>query len=310
MIPLEQPVSDRLDAWRKARDGVTVPTIWVAIALSLLIHAAVLWQWWPRLYFPSLERPELGASNGSLVVRLAPPPGPPPAPPSPALPALPVSPSPVIEARPPKAVPRPRPAPQILALAPPAQGVPSPPPAAPSVSAPTPARPTADGDLASYIEARRRARAESAPPVFPGSVASAPPVEDDNARANRIAAANLGTNRTPSFGQDPTKGGVFQIVRIGYESAEFIFFGWNSDIRRNTAQRFEVSKGNSSDIRIAVVRRMIAIIRENAPEDFFWESQRLGRNVSLSARARDSAGLEDFLMREFFGDPRRPQFIE
>ena len=33
------------------------------------------------------------------------------------------------------------------------------PPAAPSVAAPTPARPPSDGDLASYIEARRRARA-------------------------------------------------------------------------------------------------------------------------------------------------------
>lgn len=307
MIPLEQPVSNRLDAFRKARDGVTVPTIWVAIALSLLIHVAALWQWWPRLHFPLLERHDLGAPPGSLVVRLAPPPGPQPAPPpSPAEPAA-VSPSPALEARPRKAAaPRPRPAPQILAVAPPAQGIPSPPPAAASDSAPAPARPAPDGDLASYIEARRRARAESARSVLPGSVANAPAVEDENARAKRIAAANLGTNRTPSFGQDPTKGGMFQIERMGFESAEFQFYGWNSDIRRNTAQRFEVSKGNNSNIRIAVVRRMIAIIRENAPEDIFWESQHLGRTVSLSARPRDSAGLEDFLMREFFGDSRRP----
>lgn len=298
-------MSDWLDASRNRRDSVTIPTIWVALALSLLIHLAVVWQWLPRIRLPSLDEPERSDARGQLRVRLAPPPGPPPAPPP--SPALRTPPSPTLRARPPKAAPRPRPAPRILALAPPAQGVPSPPPAAPSVSAPIPARPTADGDLASYIEARRRARAESAPSVFPGSVASAPPVEDDNARANRIAAANLGTNRTPSFGQDPTKGGVFQVERIGYESAEFLFFGWNSDIRRNTVQRFEVSKSNNSDIRIAVVRRMIAIIRENAPEDFFWESQRLGRRVSLSARAGDNAGLEDFLMREFFGGPRLPQ---
>jgi hypothetical protein len=29
--------------------------------------------------------------------------------------------------------------------------------------------------------------------------------------------------------------------------------------------------------------------------------------VTLSARARDNAGLEDFLMTEFFGDRRSPQ---
>ena len=49
---------------------------------------------------------------------------------------------------------------------------------------------------------------------------------------------------------------------------------------------------------------MIAIIREYEQENFEWSSQRLGRDVTLSARARDSAGLEDFLMQEFFPDPR------
>jgi hypothetical protein len=45
---------------------------------------------------------------------------------------------------------------------------------------------------------------------------------------------------------------------------------------------------------------MIAIIREYEQEDFTWRSVRLGREVTLSARAVDNAGLEDFLMREFF----------
>ncbi|MGZ8265062.1 MAG: hypothetical protein ACXW2I_12745, partial [Burkholderiales bacterium] len=81
---------------------------------------------------------------------------------------------------------------------------------------------------------------------------------------------------------------------------------WNKDIQRNTLQLIEVRKGSEPDIRIAVVRRMIAIIREQEKEDFVWESKRLGRNLLLSARVRDNAGLEEFLMREFFGDPRRP----
>ncbi|MDB5808173.1 MAG: hypothetical protein JWN94_295 [Betaproteobacteria bacterium] len=135
----------------------------------------------------------------------------------------------------------------------------------------------------------------------------APPVaEDDRTRANRIAAANLATKKQ-TFGYDPSQGGgVFQIVRINYLDAEFLFFGWNKDIRRNTKQLIEVPKGNNADTRIAVVRKMIAIIREHEEGDFLWESQRLGRNLTLSARARDNASLEQFMMLEFFEDPQRP----
>jgi hypothetical protein len=296
-------MSDWHDESSNRRDGVTVPTIWVAIALSLLIHAAVLWEWLPKLRLPSLEDTERGEANGSLVVRLAPPPSVPAAPPH--SPALNARPAPGVEAPPPMAAARPRPAPPVIALNRPAPSLA--PPAVPSVIAPTPVQPPADGDLASYIEARRRARAESAPAAAASSVASAPMVEDDNARANRIASANLGSQRKQTFGYDPTQGGgVFQIERLGYESAEFTFFGWNKEIRRNTKQLIAVRRGTNSDIRIAVVRKMIAIIREYEHEDFLWESQRLGRNLTMSARLQDNAGLEDFMMREFFADARIP----
>ena len=135
---------------------------------------------------------------------------------------------------------------------------------------------------------------------------SAPRIEDDKERSNRIIAANLGLGRAPTVGYDPKGGGgIFEIQRIGYDSAEFIFFGWNKDIRRNSRQLIEVAKGDNSDIRIAVVRRMIAIIREEEPGDFLWVSQRLGRNITLSARPRDNAELEEFMLQEFFGGPRR-----
>jgi len=162
--------------------------------------------------------------------------------------------------------------------------------------------------MASYIEARRRARGESAPATFPGSVSNAPPVEDDNARTNRIVAANLASQRALTFGYDPAQGGgIFQIEHMGYDNAEFLFFGWNKEIRRKTKQLIEVRKGSNSDIRIAVVRRMVAIIREHEQGDFLWESRRLGRDVTLSARARDNAGLEDFMMSEFFPGARPSQ---
>lgn len=160
------------------------------------------------------------------------------------------------------------------------------------------------------MEARRRARGESpttAPPA-PASVANAPAPEDDKARANRIAAANLATQRRQTFGYDPSQGGgLFQIMRTGFLDAEFIFFGWNKDIRRNTKQLIEVRKGNNPDTRIAVVRRMIAIIREYEQEDFLWESQRLNRSLRLSARARDNSELEGFLMLEFYPEDSRVQ---
>lgn len=157
-----------------------------------------------------------------------------------------------------------------------------------------------------YVESQRRARNLAPPaPVSEAPPRPSPPEEDANARANRLAAANLGLDRRPVFGERKRGGGVFELERMGYDSAEFLFYGWNREIRRNTTQLIEVRKGNNSDIRIAVVRRMIEIIRDYEKGDFIWESQRLGRNVTLSARQRDSAGLEDFLMQEFFED-RRP----
>ncbi|MBE0627229.1 MAG: hypothetical protein IH606_20715 [Burkholderiales bacterium] len=160
------------------------------------------------------------------------------------------------------------------------------------------------GDLAAYIEARRRARGLPAPGPSAENSAILKPVEDDKARSNRIVAENLGTQRAQTFGYDPKQGGgLFQITRMGYDYAEFYFFGWNEDMRRNTKQLIEVRKGGNGDLRIAVVRRMISIIREHEQEDFVWESHRLGRSLSLSARERDNAGLEEFMLREFFSDP-------
>jgi len=52
----------------------------------------------------------------------------------------------------------------------------------------------------------------------------------------------------------PLGGRVLAIGGHAHDYAEFVFYGWNKDIRRNTAQRVEVRKGNHSDIRSAVVR--------------------------------------------------------
>ena len=99
---------------------------------------------------------------------------------------------------------------------------------------------------------------------------------------------------------------MFEIKELGYDDAEFYFLGFDKDIGRNARQLIDVRKGDNSDIRIAVVRKMIAIIRENVAGDFTWVSQRLGRQVRLSARPGDNAGLEEFIMRDVFPDTRLP----
>jgi len=305
-------MSDWLPDLRSGYDRVTIRTIRVAFVLSLLLHLVVLWPWQTRPHFLSLENPERGNASGPLIVELAPRPSPaitpPPAPPS----VAPTPPSRPIEARPapakrppaPKAAPRPRPTPPVIAQKRPAPAV-VPPPTESLAAAPP--SPPIEGDLSSYIEARRRARGELTPSLAGSAAPSPPPEEDERARHNRIVAANLGLLRTPEFGHDPEGGGgIFQVQRMGLDEAELIFFGWNKDIRRNSRQLIEVQRGDNSDIRIAVVRKMIAIIRENESGDFVWMSKRLGQNITLSARPHDNAGLEDFLMRDMFADAGRP----
>ena len=282
----------------------------MTLVLSALIHAAVLWKWIPHIRLP-FEVSERVDERVPLVVLLEPQQRvPPPLPPAMQQPHVRLTPSaPSRNATPQKPTARPpvpaleRPDPiRTPALVDEHASYPATPPApVPS----RPVQPAPDGDLASYIESRRRAREAFTPATRP-SVPAVPEKEDEHARANRIAAANLGVGRKPRFGEDTSKGGgIFAIQRLGYDYAEFLFYGWNKDIQRNTTQLIEVRTGNHIDIRRAVVSRMIVIIREHEQGDFLWESRRLGRNVTLSARPLDDAGLENFLMREFFDEPRQ-----
>jgi hypothetical protein len=279
-----------------------VPTIWLAFALSLLIHAAVLWQWLPQLHLLSPDLSKQSEAQGSLSVRLMPAPSAARAPKSPAPLSVPAP-----AAQPPATATRPQKAPPVIALKRPPPGIPAP-PIAPNAVLPSPGPAPAAGDLAAYVEARRRARLPSTPEPAAQRPADAQSDESGDARSKLIIANNLGTQRVQTFGYDPRRGGgVFRIVRMGYDSAEFLFFGWNKDVRRNTQQLIEVRKGDNSDMRIAVVRKMIAMIREHTQEDFVWDSYRLNRSLNLSARPRDNAGLEEFMLREFFSDPDAPQ---
>lgn len=164
----------------------------------------------------------------------------------------------------------------------------------------TPPVASAYPDLSSYIAARRRARGES-------ESGESSPADAELARRNQIVASNLASINTPTLRTETRNtGGMFQITQLNAESAEFTFFGWNKDIQRRASQRIDVRRGPHPDIRLAVVRRMIGIIREYEQEDFTWRSNRLGRDVTLSARAGDNEGLEQFMLREFFELNRIP----
>ncbi len=95
--------------------------------------------------------------------------------------------------------------------------------------------------------------------------------------------------------------GIFEITSLSNSSATFTFLGWVGDFSASHRQYFEVEAGRGEDVRRVMIRRMISLIREHYQGDFNWESHRLGRTIVLSARQEDSAGLEDFLMTEFFG---------
>ncbi len=273
-------MSDWVSALPPRRDVVTIRTIHIAIVLSLLLHGAVMWQW--KLQKPPPEKKD----PPPLTVKLRPLPGPPPAvvtPPSQPRPSV-ATPVPRAAVTPPPAV---QPAPPVIAQ----PRAPS--PVEPAVRAPSTL------DFAAALEAKQRARGDATP-------AAAPPAEDDNARATRLAIANLATSKAQgAAGNDPNRsGGIFTMKRKGVDYAEFMFHGWHADARRNMDQLVEVRLGGNSNIELAVVRKMIEIIRSHVQGDFTWRSHRMNRVVTLSARQQDTAALEEFMLREFFFNPR------
>src|SRR6185369_14672756 len=199
---------------------------------SLLVHIGALLTSPPLMRSLAFDPSDHVEKSQALIAELAPrasppeasPPPTPPSPPSRAAPA-PARPAPA-PARP---APRPTPSPPpIVRNEPVPSAIPTPPPrpTPPAEAQPTP-RPPAEADLSSYIAARRNARGE-APATSESNAPNAPPAESEKERLNRVVTANLGLNKTPTFGDDPKRGGgMFQIRRIGYDDAEFYFNGWN-----------------------------------------------------------------------------------
>ena len=285
----------------RAREGDRIRRrIEITIVVSLLLHAIAVYEWFPRK--PLLTPGEdANATERTLTARLKPTPQQQPAqPPQATLREAP--PPPRVEPRPtPRPQPRRTPPPPVITSPVPAPPITPPDPIRPPTPAPSlvvppsPAPPPTAPDLSAYVQQQRAAR---------GQVGDAPTeAESDTARRDRIVAQNLASLNPQTFGNAPQNGGgTFQIRRMDYQDAQFTFYGWNRDINRRTFQVIDVQRGNSPTINLAIVRKIIAIIRDFEQADFRWHSKRLGRDMTLSARREDTAQLEAFMMQEFFTD--------
>ena len=190
---IDTPMGYWFDEPRDQHEFVKVRTLWVTVTLSVLVHVAALSLVLEetRLLAPFDEGKQ--DATDRLQVRLTAPPRPVPVPaPAPA----PEPPREVVALPKPARAPKPpasrEPPPMIAATAP--RPIPAPPLPTPPV--PAPPRPPAEGDLWSYLQARRRERGEQTASI-----------DAPNAEPNANLAANLPTAATGVATPDPKRGG-------------------------------------------------------------------------------------------------------
>jgi hypothetical protein len=248
----------------------------IASIVSLLVHLLALYLF---TLLPKQQSP-VDVNNQPFNVTLA----------SPEPPQAKAPPEPVKQTAP-KLAPKPKQQTKILTQPPPPAHaanpftVPQQPVAPPKpVTPPTPNAPVAPTnpnqptDLASYMKAQKAKRGETE------DTATA---TDDQSKAS---------SAPPPGGEH----GAFQITRMDNRRATYTFRGWNGDMSFTHLETYTIEAPIEGDIRMEVIRSQIAIIRRYYSGDFTFYSERLHRVVTLSARKEDTAGLENFLMREYF----------
>lgn len=255
------------------------PANFTGILIVLLLHAILVYFLW-TMQILHTKKGDQGRASESLVY--LPPPASKAKTPTKAK-SAPSKPSPASQR--PAITARPRPMPSTD----------SPIPAEPPPPAPVVAKTEPEVDMMAMINAareKRRAQEEAAASENEAAARAArgpspQEIAEMNVKHSMQRAAG-GTN------------GVFQIINMSTRVGTFSFRGWKANAGSSWKQVIEVDAGLGGDLQLAMVKRMISIIRSHYQGDFNWESQRLGRVVKLSARVEDSAGLEEFMMKEFF----------
>lgn len=159
--------------------------------------------------------------------------------------------------------------------------------------------PPQEVDMQAYIDAQRKRR---------GAPAQTDQAEESEAaRGNRNALANIAAINGRG-GQDPNEtGGVFSVTNKTFSTADLKFRGWNPNFKRRWLTAVTVERGSEPDIETAIVKKMIELIRKEKTGDFEWESHRLNRVVTLSARPQDTQELMNFLFKEMFPEYKPPR---
>lgn len=266
--------------------------ILIGAGLSLLLHALALWLLTAQA--PVTVKPPPAREEGRITINLA----------APAAPSLPpqsgLTPKPLPENSA-------KPTPSRKQARKPALAIERAPtaiakviPKAPEQEA-VPFTVSPSDDMFMQLEAARKRRADARAQA--GLPEPAPAAEEKAANDNRIALANIATSLGRPRPEDQANaGGVFQLKHVGYRDAEVYFRGWSANAKRDRTRLIPVELGTEIDIQTAVVKKMIEVIREERKGDFIWESHRLGKQFTLSARPQDGATLQKFLLREFFPD--------
>ena len=290
---LAKPLGDR-----SIRIHISRNTL-LALLISIVLHVLVLWLVFPKINIKTAPK------STTIEVSLAPKKTAPvlepvPVPVQPEVKPEPHKPEPnkkVIAQKPASKPSQPKAhdfsVPKTITAQPSNQQLPSP-QQLPTISKPAPRLgDDAPKDMAEYIAQQRAKRDSSESDAARQNAAAAAAEQGPSEEAKRDARIknnfNNGTN------------GIFEIINLGSNSASFSFLGWTSSVSNARREFFEVEAKNGQDVRLVMIRRMIALIRVHYQGDFDWQSQRLGRTINKSARLEDSAELEEFLMQEFFG---------
>jgi hypothetical protein len=100
---------------------------------------------------------------------------------------------------------------------------------------------------------------------------------------------------------------VFSVSNKTFSRADLKFRGWNPNFKRRWLTAVTVERGSEPDIETAIVKKMIELIRKEKTGDFEWDSHRLNRVVTLSARPQDTQELMNFLYKEMFPEYKPPR---
>jgi hypothetical protein len=119
----------------------------------------------------------------------------------------------------------------------------------------------------------------------------------------QVAEANVKHSMQQASGQ--VGKGEFEVTFQSFRIATVKFRGQRGN-GSSSNQSFEVDAGVGGNLNLAVVRKIIGLIRAKYKGNVGWVSQRLGRTIPLYMHTDDDTELEAFFLAEFeFDKPKR-----